>query len=70
METPGQDAHGTGAPLPGFEKQKCVFMDQDGLRLPLDWDGRSPPPGALVALRIYYRDAVVYAIGTGADGTV
>ena len=58
----------TGGTLEGFEKEKCVFMDVDGLRLPLDWAGRSPQLEALVALRLYYRDAVVYAVGIGVDG--
>eukprot|EP01009_Symbiontida_sp_KSa7_P004137 NODE_200_length_1216_cov_795.913453_g159_i0.p1 GENE.NODE_200_length_1216_cov_795.913453_g159_i0~~NODE_200_length_1216_cov_795.913453_g159_i0.p1 ORF type:complete len:389 (+),score=76.14 NODE_200_length_1216_cov_795.913453_g159_i0:30-1169(+) len=48
----------------GYEREKCVFMNVDGLRLPLVWSGAPPiKVGIAVQLRIYYRDAVIYAIG-------
>lgn len=52
----------TAAVVAGFEKERCVLMDVDGSMLSLLWNGLRPPPGAY-QLRVYYRDAVVYAIG-------
>ena len=48
----------------GYEKEKCVMMDVDGLALPLAW-GSTPPELAAateVALRIYFRAATVYSV--------
>ena len=57
-------------PFPGLTKESCRFMGVDGLRLPLAWHaGRAPAAGTPVALRVYYRDATVYAIGTGETGS-
>ena len=60
----------TGTAFPGFEKERCVFMDTDSLRLPLRWNnftGTTPPgpvlTGRHVSLRVYFRDSTVYAIG-------
>ena len=40
-------------------------MNVDGIRLPLRWNGTSLAPlaGSTVQLRIYYRDATIFAIG-------
>jgi hypothetical protein len=56
----------TGAVVKGFEKEGCVFMGEDGTRLPLRWRGESGASamgGQPVFLRIYYRDATVFAVG-------
>lgn len=55
----------SGDVVPGFERRKCVFMDADGPRLPLKWNGTSTASlrGREVQLRVFYRDATVFAIG-------
>ena len=61
----------TGDELAGYGVGDTVPMeDVDGLRLPLKWRGRSgttidtsPLAGKLVRLRIYFRDATVFAVG-------
>jgi len=57
----------SGAVVPGFEKERCVHMNANEQRLHLLWQTRSPPPGTY-KLRIYFRDAVVYATGVGVHG--
>jgi hypothetical protein len=59
----------SGALVPGYEKEGCVFTHVDGTRLPLRWGGRtgSALAGKTVFLRVYYRDATIYAIGHDAD---
>ena len=54
-----------GEVVPGFEKERCVLMNVDGIRLPLRWNGTSLAPlaGSTVQLRIYYRDATIFALG-------
>ena len=78
-----------GRVVPGFEREKCVFMNVDEIRLPLRWQGSgqgaaaaaarsttavaaanstndSPPPpsaGTKVQLRLFFRDATIYAFG-------
>ena len=55
----------SGRVIAGFEKERCVFLDADGVRLALAWNGTSTAAlrGRSVALRVYFRDAVVYAVG-------
>jgi hypothetical protein len=55
-------------PIAGFEKEKCIFLDKDGLRLPLRWKGRDAAAlaGRTVSMRFYFRDATIYAVETGA----
>jgi len=56
----------TQTTLPGFERQKCILMDVDGLQLPLKWSDAStfPKAGTMVNLRFSFRDATIYAIGS------
>jgi len=62
----------TGKAIPGHERGNCIIMNKDGLRLPLTWNTTvSPPvPGTLVQFRLFFRDATVYAIGSGHQGVV
>lgn len=56
----------TGAELPGFGVEETVpMMNVDGLRLPLLWKGgdSSTLKGRQVRVRVYFRDAYVYALG-------
>lgn len=61
----------TGDVIPGFEREKCIHMDVDSSRIPLQWagsaggDGSSSAglaPGQLVQLRIFFRDATIYSL--------
>ena len=54
-----------GVVAPGFEKEKCVLMDVDGVQLPLQWGSEpnghtSVLAGRLVSLRIYFRDSIMF----------
>jgi len=53
-------------PIPGFEREKCIVQNADGLRLPLRWSGSDSArlAGRTVSLRFYLRDATIYAVGT------
>ena len=55
--------------VPGHEKEACIFMDQDHPRLPLRWGSEtgSTSAGKQVFLRVYYRDATVFAVGHDGD---
>jgi|EP01049_Picozoa_sp_SAG25_P012304 hypothetical protein len=59
----------TGMELPGFGvEQTRAMMNVDGARLPLRWRGgrdSSSLEGRRVRVRIYFRDAYVYALGAG-----
>ena len=56
-----------GTTIAGYEKERCVMMDVDGLALPLRWDGAPPiAVGTKVALRLYFRDATMFALSVGA----
>ena len=59
----------SGAVVPGYEKEACVFTHADGTRLPLSWHGKtgSALAGKDVFLRVYYRDATIYAVGHDGD---
>lgn len=61
--------------IPGFEKEKCLLMNVTGTHLNLVWEDASvseyvtsaffaDEPVAVQA-RVYFRDATVYAIGSG-----
>ena len=56
----------SGQVVANYEKEKCRFLDADGQRLLLSWDGRSPAPGSY-RLRVFYRDAVIYAAGVSSN---
>ena len=54
---------------PAFAAARCVLLDVDGVRLPLAWtetDGKvaslAEYQGQAMALRIYFRDATIYAV--------
>ena len=57
----------SGAVLPGYDRSRCVMMNVNGTRLELTWNGSAPlhevHGGEQIRLRVYYRDAVIYAIG-------
>ena len=57
----------SGQVVPGYERNKCVLLNVDGIRVPLEWTGThgQPPAGTRVKLRIFFRDATVYAFGLG-----
>ena len=57
----------TGDVVPGFEREKCLLMDIDGLRVPLLWQGVNTTHmvGRRVIVRFYLRRASVFAIGAG-----
>ena len=72
-------APGSTDPLQGYEPERCVMTNVNGLRIPLHWSrdndasvgleaegtegGGVPLAGRVVALRIYYRAATVFSIG-------
>ena len=59
----------SGAVVPGYEKEGCVFTHADGTRLPLSWRGKTGRAlaGKDIFLRVYYRDATVFAVGHDGD---
>ena len=62
-----QDA-ATGDVLPGYEKERSLMIDVDGLRLPLRWNGTATASWTKpksVVFRIYFRDATIYSLGFG-----
>jgi len=58
-------ASGNNSVVPGFEADRfATIMNATGAQLPLVWTPATPPPvGTRVLVRIYFRDAVVYALG-------
>ena len=71
---------GSGLPLPGFERTAFqTIKDVDGERLPLLWGkggnntNATVPPADLggtaqVRLRIFFRDATIFALNIGQTG--
>ena len=61
-----RDADGR-AVVGGRSRGKCVMLDVGAAQLPLKWEGVGEPValGTRVALRIFFRDATVYAVGSG-----
>ena len=50
--------------MPGFERDKCVMMNVNGLQIPLQWKSApAVPEGKLVSIRFSFRDATIYAVG-------
>ena len=51
--------------IAGYDEGRCVLKNVDGLRLPLTWAGAPPAlaEGRVVALRVYFREATVFAVG-------
>ena len=61
----------SGKVIEGYERSKCAFLNVGGARMPLRWtqnqstqlDPVHTLPNALVQLRFYFRDSIVYAVG-------
>ena len=53
----------------GRSRDKCVMLDVDDTQLPLKWENVSEPValGTRVTLRIYFRDATIFAVGSGEE---
>ncbi len=53
-----------GRVIPGYEREKCLFENQDGRALPLNWDRKTGGEfkGQKVQLRLFFREARVYSI--------
>lgn len=52
--------------IAGLTRDKCVLMDVDALRAPLVWHGANASAlagGKQVYLRLFFREATIYAIG-------
>ncbi len=59
--------NGTTSVIAGFEAERCIILNADGLRIPLEWKNSHDTTGASlagkeVALRIYFREAKIYAV--------
>ena len=57
----------SGAPIAGFERDKCILRNVSGTQLPLRWAGAlpsvsGPAPGTRVVARIFMRAAIVHAV--------
>ena len=63
-----RDADGR-AVVGGRSRDKCVMLDVDDTQLPLKWENVSEPValGTRVTLRIYFRDATIFAVGSGEE---
>ena len=56
----------SGDVLPGLTRDKCVLMDVDDLRKPLEWEGANASAlagGSKVFVRFFFREATIYALG-------
>lgn len=54
----------TGHVLAGYERSRKVYHDVDSTHLKLEWPAAAPiARGAAVRLRLFFRDATIYAIG-------
>lgn len=56
-----------GVIIPGYEPEKCVIQNQDGIALPLKWGEKTGVElaGKEVRLRVWTRSANVYAVTGG-----
>jgi hypothetical protein len=54
-------------PLTGYERDNCVYFDVDEMRLPLVWEGAGAVGSGVkeVVVRLFFRDATLYALGSG-----
>ena len=57
-----------------FSARHCILLDVDGVRLPLQWTDTHGQVisteqfvGEEMALRVYFRDATIYAVDDGQD---
>ena len=56
--------------IPGLTRDKCVLLDVDDLRAPLEWEGVNASKlvgGQQVFVRFFFRSATIYAIGAGRE---
>ena len=54
-----------GVVVDGYDRSQQIHQDVDAVMLPLAWPRAHPiKPGATVTLRLYFRDATIYAIGS------
>lgn len=58
-----------GRVIPGYEREKCLFENQDGRALPLAWDGKTGGEliGQNVQLRLFFREARIYSVSGQAE---
>jgi len=51
--------------IPGYERDKCMYLNKGG-QLPLVWANATAGglQGKTVVLRVYFREATVYAVHT------
>ena len=65
--TTALDGTTTSKQVPGYEPEHCIITNTTGLQIPIAWTTVPPAPavqvGTQVQLRIYFRDATVYAVG-------
>ncbi len=56
---------GLGKPIPGFEKENCIPITKDGLRIPLEWKN-NPDQAVLldtaVRIKVWAKNAKLYSI--------
>lgn len=50
--------------LPGYEREKCLFENQEGQALPLAWEGKtgSDLRGTAILVRFFFREAKLFSI--------
>eukprot|EP00039_Didymoeca_costata_P007937 m.105565 g.105565 ORF g.105565 m.105565 type:complete len:556 (-) comp13880_c2_seq4:43-1710(-) len=54
----------SGTVLPGYERGNCILMNTTDTHAPLRWkDAPALKPGTQVRMRIYFREATIYAVG-------
>lgn len=60
-----RDAAGESV-LGGRSRDRCVMLDVDGSNLPVKWQGVTEPVpvGTRVTLRIFWRDGIIFAVGS------
>lgn len=56
----------SGAAIPGYEREKCLYENTEGQNLPMKWEDKSGGDlaGKQVQLRFYLRDAKIYSVNT------
>ena len=55
----------TNVVIDGYDRLQQIHQDVDEVRLPLAWAKAHPiTPGTTVSLRLHFRDATIYAIGS------
>jgi len=57
---------GDGSLVPGYSQDNCILTNVSGTHLQLKWNTTAAPiaAGTKVQVRIYFRDATVYAVGS------